>query len=209
MSYIFGKLWHLAIIWVIRKAFQCILKGVRFLLSNHTRLSPTSDNESYSYCYTLSGEKLVHCVSPSDWHFSPSRFSETEFLQVILLRHHRIIWNKNMWPFCSFIQENFCPGFWAKGDTSWKVHGKFWIMNLNYWIVCNMEHDILGESVWLEHKLRSINLLKWLNIGGENCKIFNNFKTFFLDRHLIKVKWSLMCEDTKIFLETAVEIFEQ
>ena len=48
MSYIFGKLWHLAIIWAIRKAFQCILQGVRFLLANHTRLSPTSENESYS-----------------------------------------------------------------------------------------------------------------------------------------------------------------
>ena len=47
MSYIFGKLWHLAIIWAIRKAFQCILQGVRFLLANQTRLSPTSDNESY------------------------------------------------------------------------------------------------------------------------------------------------------------------
>ena len=47
MSYIFGKLWHLAIIWAIRKEFQCILQGVRFLLANHTRLSPTSDNDSY------------------------------------------------------------------------------------------------------------------------------------------------------------------
>ena len=47
MPYIFGKLWHLAIIWAIRKAFQCILQGVRFLLANHTRLSPTSENESY------------------------------------------------------------------------------------------------------------------------------------------------------------------
>ena len=46
MPYIFGKLWHLAIIWAIRKAFQCILQGVRFLLANHTRLSPTSDNDS-------------------------------------------------------------------------------------------------------------------------------------------------------------------
>ena len=48
MPYIFGKLWHLAIIWAIRKAFQCILQGVRFLLANHTRLSPTSENESYT-----------------------------------------------------------------------------------------------------------------------------------------------------------------
>ena len=47
MPYIFGKLWHLAIIWAIRKAFQCILQGVRFLLENQTWLSPTSDNDSY------------------------------------------------------------------------------------------------------------------------------------------------------------------
>ena len=32
-----------------QKAFQCILQGVRFLLANHTRLSPTSENESYPY----------------------------------------------------------------------------------------------------------------------------------------------------------------
>ena len=47
MPYIFGKLWHLARIWAIRKAFQCILQGVRVLLANHTRISPTSDNDSY------------------------------------------------------------------------------------------------------------------------------------------------------------------
>ena len=47
MSYIFGKLRHLAIIWAIRKSFQCILQGVTFLLANQTRLSPTSENESY------------------------------------------------------------------------------------------------------------------------------------------------------------------
>ena len=50
MSYRFGKLWHLAIIWAIRKAFQCILQDVRFLLANHTRLSPTSENDSYINC---------------------------------------------------------------------------------------------------------------------------------------------------------------
>ena len=55
MPYIFGKLWHLAIIWAIRKAFQCILQGVRILLANHTRISPTSDNESYC-CFTNSSE---------------------------------------------------------------------------------------------------------------------------------------------------------
>ena len=49
MPYIFGKLWHLAIIWAIRTAFQCILQGVIFLLANHTRLSPTSENDSYTH----------------------------------------------------------------------------------------------------------------------------------------------------------------
>ena len=48
MPYIFGKLWHLAIIWAIRKAFQCILQGVRILLAKYTRFSPTSENESYT-----------------------------------------------------------------------------------------------------------------------------------------------------------------
>ena len=40
----------LSLIWAIRKAFQCILQGVRFLLANHTRLSPTSENDSYILC---------------------------------------------------------------------------------------------------------------------------------------------------------------
>ena len=47
MPYIFGKLWHLAIIWAIRKEFQCILQGVRILLAKYTRISPTSENDSY------------------------------------------------------------------------------------------------------------------------------------------------------------------
>ena len=40
----------LALIWAIRKAFQCILQGVRFLLAKQTRLSGTSENESYDIC---------------------------------------------------------------------------------------------------------------------------------------------------------------
>ena len=48
MSYIFGKLWHLAIIWPIRSSFQCILQGVRFLLANHSVLSWISETFSYS-----------------------------------------------------------------------------------------------------------------------------------------------------------------
>ena len=51
MPYIFGKLWHLAIIWAIRKAFQFILQGVRILLANHTRISPTAENDSYIDIY--------------------------------------------------------------------------------------------------------------------------------------------------------------
>ena len=64
MSHIFGKLWHLAIIWAIRKAFQCILQGVRFLLANHTRLSPTSDNESYQKINLSTGWASYFCVTP-------------------------------------------------------------------------------------------------------------------------------------------------
>ena len=70
MPYIFGKLWHLAIIWDIRKAFQCILQGVRILLANHTRISPTSDSDSYLTklsCYDFKKcqtntyfQKLIH-----------------------------------------------------------------------------------------------------------------------------------------------------
>ena len=48
MSYIFGKLWHSAIIWAIRKSFQCFIQGVRFLLAKQTRLSGTYDNKSYT-----------------------------------------------------------------------------------------------------------------------------------------------------------------
>ena len=61
MPYIFGKLWHLAIIWAIRRAFQCILQGVRILLANHTRISPTSDNDSYPH-----NEKRI-CVCIIFW----------------------------------------------------------------------------------------------------------------------------------------------
>ena len=60
MPYIFGKLWHLAIIWAIRKSFQCILQGVRFLLAIHTGLSPTSENESYIDIHpSLFGDNLA------------------------------------------------------------------------------------------------------------------------------------------------------
>ena len=51
MPYIFGKLWHLTIIWAIRKAFQCILQGVRILLAKYTWISPTSENDSYIDIY--------------------------------------------------------------------------------------------------------------------------------------------------------------
>ena len=47
MSHIFGKLWHSAIIWPIRKSFECILQDVRFLLANHTLLSGTSETFSF------------------------------------------------------------------------------------------------------------------------------------------------------------------
>ena len=64
MPYIFGKLWHLAIIWAIRKAFQFILQGVRFLLANHTRLSPTSENDSYISNTRVNTRILPFCLLP-------------------------------------------------------------------------------------------------------------------------------------------------
>ena len=81
MPYIFGKLWHLAIIWAIRKAFQCILQGVRFLLANHTRLSPTSDNDSYQIFpkpkpRLFSETKLLQ--NRNRYFFSETKFSDTE-----------------------------------------------------------------------------------------------------------------------------------
>ena len=65
MPYIFGKLWHLAIIWAIRKAFQCILKGVRILLAKHTRISPTSENDSYPNKKLYMSRRVQHI--PTLW----------------------------------------------------------------------------------------------------------------------------------------------
>ena len=67
MSYIFGKLWHSAIIWPIRKSFQCILQGVRFSLAKQTQLSGTSDNESYVGKQNLafSGFQFLIYIPPS------------------------------------------------------------------------------------------------------------------------------------------------
>ena len=76
MPYIFGKLWHLAIIWAIRKAFQCILQGVRFLLANHARLSPTSENESY----TLWSIDCASCFSLANMKYSSLNIGLSLFL---------------------------------------------------------------------------------------------------------------------------------
>ena len=111
MPYIFGKLWHLAIIWAIRKAFQCILQGVRFLLANHTRLSPTSENESFpllnhilSYftaskrsrpggatCYSQGILKQFH---------SPTKFPEKRIHGICLVEYSRNIFTSNFCLFC-------------------------------------------------------------------------------------------------------------
>ena len=63
MSYIFGKLGHAAIIWPIRKSFQCILQGVRFLLANHTLLSGTSESQSYAWQFRNSLYKFGQTIS--------------------------------------------------------------------------------------------------------------------------------------------------
>ena len=58
------------IIWAIRKAFQCILQGVRFLLANHTPVSPTSENDSYVGQGCTSVE-CVGCVGQPKWIGAP------------------------------------------------------------------------------------------------------------------------------------------
>ena len=75
MSYIFGKLWHSAIIWPIRKSFQCILQVVRFLLAKQTRLFGTSDNESYTALDRLTGTLLGSHRRCHDDALYPARFS--------------------------------------------------------------------------------------------------------------------------------------
>ena len=104
MPYIFGKLWHLAIIWAIRKAFQCILQGVRILLANHTRISPTSDNESYiiySECNFFNLDKVD--ISPSRSEMSDDFISLFDF-------------NSLFDPVFGFRQE--------QGDRSWQPFGE-------------------------------------------------------------------------------------
>ena len=63
MPYIFGKLWHLAIIWAISKAFQCILRVLILQVAKQTRLSPTSENESYLHLsFFIPGHPLRHAA---------------------------------------------------------------------------------------------------------------------------------------------------
>ena len=76
MSYIFGKLWHSAIIWPIRKSFKCILPGVRFLLAKQTRLSGTSDN--MSHIFPILEETVLNIIT---WNFGVCSKSEPRFLQ--------------------------------------------------------------------------------------------------------------------------------
>ena len=80
MPYIFGKLWHLAMIWAIRKAFQCILQGVRILLAKYTRISPTSENDSYVCMYVC--VRVCVCV----WVYTGTDTSLRCNLRVVEIR---------------------------------------------------------------------------------------------------------------------------
>ena len=102
MSYRFGKLWHLAIIWTIRKAFQCILQGVRILLAKYTRISPTSENESYillGKVTTLLEFQSVFRMGGefASWLLQLVSFSCGWFLQIFLLCNFLKIKKKVMW----------------------------------------------------------------------------------------------------------------
>ena len=89
MPYIFGKLWHLAIIWAIRKAFQCILQGVRFFLANHTRLSPTSENDSYPELWVhfwLNNKLLSTMKNTNIWTFELFNLPALSLWSTMLLQ---------------------------------------------------------------------------------------------------------------------------
>ena len=98
MSYIFGKLWHSAIIWPIRKSFKCILQGVRFLLANQTRLSGPSDNELNTIMNVdilikrISDHQLVAGLQDYEWQTSPMWF-----------------WWSSLSPLISSLPWAFCP----------------------------------------------------------------------------------------------------
>ena len=59
MSNIVGNLWHLAIIWPIRKWFLCILQGVRFLLADHTLLFGAYETFSYQGWWLTCGQDFA------------------------------------------------------------------------------------------------------------------------------------------------------
>ena len=107
MPYIFGKLWHLAIIWPIRKAFQCILQGVRILLANHTRISPTSDNDSYIKVHIVFLSRF--CSSLIEPHF------QNEFCKLVLPSQHHCL-----------------PTYLADSDTDRKFPGSMYSLCANF-----------------------------------------------------------------------------
>ena len=89
MSYIFGKPWHLAINWAVRKAFQCILQGVIFLLAKQTRLSGTSDNESYIVKSPMRRMKVWNM-----WHYDQASLSSGDNMCAVSEKENLAIW----WP---------------------------------------------------------------------------------------------------------------
>ena len=124
MSYIFGKLWHSAIIWPIRESFQCILQGVRFLMANQTLLSGTSDNESYHI--TKAGIILVLpallallALLKSEKNPSTSPWQAADFLNVTALTPFVCYLWAALWPFDPFVPHNTLPE--SRGsNSSWK-----------------------------------------------------------------------------------------
>ena len=100
MPYIFGKLWHLAIIWAIRKAFQCILQGVRILLANHTWISPTSENDSYCL------PEFVPFSVPRSI-FYESRFQISHQNVITIFEPETNLW-WSIWQFWEILLTNIC-----------------------------------------------------------------------------------------------------
>ena len=170
MPYIFGKLWHLAIIWAIRNSFQCILQGVRFLLANQTRLSGTSDNESYGafgirlffICLFYLSENILLTAqietvhrSPSTWVVPQSKASDFDFTFTDMYRNtHQTVARLflffslqrkfSKWTFGS----HFMKGWWGAEvkKRNWEISIDDVIVKISMLLIdiCNRFDDIYG-----------------------------------------------------------------
>ena len=123
MSYIFGKLWHSAIIWPIRKSFQCILQGVRFLLASQTLLSGTSENESYQQKLQVATSNVIFQKRQNRFSTIPpwvSHVSVKNPIKTVAIKKTKLSesWECLYYKFVAFSKcVQICP---LRGQCSWQ-----------------------------------------------------------------------------------------